>query len=181
MVNCFPTSRAWIEHHLAEEIQKPLYLDAVAGWSVYFGAKNLMAYAQLCLVAEEIGRYKARRLLMERMFMSEYCRHLHFTRLLVTRLIAPSSVVVVSAGILPLGTGAFAQPLIFGIFGNPSASATLDYQIDRNGKLSKNTTRVIVALRSAATPLIVFDASLLPFISVHEITKHPLSLSFPLA
>lgn len=161
MVNCFPTSRAWIEHHLAEEIQKPLYLDAVAGWSVYFGAKNLMAYAQLCLVAEEIGRYKARRLLMERMFMSEYCRHLHFTRLLVTRLIAPSSVVVVSAGILPLGTGAFA--------------------IDRNGKLSKNTTRVIVALRSAATPLIVFDASLLPFISVHEITKHPLSLSFPLA
>ncbi|CAM9504804.1 unnamed protein product, partial [Ectocarpus fasciculatus] len=47
---------AWIEHHLEEEIEKPLYLAAVAGSSVYFGAKNLMAYAQLCLIAEEIGR-----------------------------------------------------------------------------------------------------------------------------
>lgn len=34
-----------------------MYLAAVAGWSVYFGAKNLMAYAQLCLVAEAIGRF----------------------------------------------------------------------------------------------------------------------------
>lgn len=54
--NLFSILRAWIEHHLELEIQKPLYIDAVAGWSVYFGAKNLMAYAQLCLVAEEIGR-----------------------------------------------------------------------------------------------------------------------------
>eukprot|EP00903_Cladosiphon_okamuranus_P021661 g19915.t1 len=50
------TEMEWIEHHLELEIEKPLYIDAVAGWSVYFGAKNLMAYAQLCLVAEEIGR-----------------------------------------------------------------------------------------------------------------------------
>ena len=52
----FQTLRAWIEHHLEEEIEQPLYIDVVAGWSVYFGAKNLMAYAQLCLVAEAIGR-----------------------------------------------------------------------------------------------------------------------------
>ncbi len=31
-------------------------LDNVAGSSVYFGAKNLMAYAQLCLIADEMER-----------------------------------------------------------------------------------------------------------------------------
>ncbi|CAM9191796.1 unnamed protein product, partial [Hapterophycus canaliculatus] len=46
--------RGWIEYYLESEIAAPL--DNVAGSSVYFGAKNLMAYAQLCLVAEEMGR-----------------------------------------------------------------------------------------------------------------------------
>ncbi|CBN76107.1 Endo-1,3-beta-glucanase, family GH81 [Ectocarpus siliculosus] len=46
--------REWIEYYLEEEISVPL--DNVAGSSVYFGGKNLMAYAQLCLVADEIGR-----------------------------------------------------------------------------------------------------------------------------
>lgn len=48
------TPRGWIEHHLEKEI--PVPLDNVAEGSVYFGAKNLMAYAQLCLVARELGR-----------------------------------------------------------------------------------------------------------------------------
>lgn len=34
-----------------------LDLNDVAGTSVYLGAKNLMAYAQLCLIAEEIERW----------------------------------------------------------------------------------------------------------------------------
>eukprot|EP00903_Cladosiphon_okamuranus_P008293 g7980.t1 len=46
--------RGWIEYYLEEEI--PVPLDNVAEGSVYFGAKNLMAYAQLCLVANELGR-----------------------------------------------------------------------------------------------------------------------------
>eukprot|EP00752_Nemacystus_decipiens_P007462 g6667.t1 len=46
--------RGWIEYYLEQEI--PVPLDNVAGSSVYFGAKNLMAYAQLCLIAEEMGR-----------------------------------------------------------------------------------------------------------------------------
>lgn len=46
--------REWIEYYLEREIYVPL--DNVAGSSVYFGAKNLMAYAQLCLVADELGR-----------------------------------------------------------------------------------------------------------------------------
>ena len=46
--------RDWINHFLEEEISQPL--DNVAGVSVYFGAKNLMAYAQLCLIAGEVGR-----------------------------------------------------------------------------------------------------------------------------
>ena len=50
MVPC----REWIKFHLEEEINQQL--DNVAGVSVYFGGKNLMAYAQLCLIAEEIGR-----------------------------------------------------------------------------------------------------------------------------
>ena len=48
------TCREWIKFHLEEEINQQL--DNVAGVSVYFGGKNLMAYAQLCLTAEEIGR-----------------------------------------------------------------------------------------------------------------------------
>lgn len=46
--------REWIEYYLEREIYVPL--DNVAGSSVYFGAKNLMAYAQLCLVADELAR-----------------------------------------------------------------------------------------------------------------------------
>ena len=46
--------RGWIEYYLEKEI--PVPLDNVAESSVYFGAKNLMAYAQLCLVAQEMGR-----------------------------------------------------------------------------------------------------------------------------
>lgn len=46
--------RQWIEYYLAIEIAVPL--DNVAGSSVYFGAKNLMAYAQLCLIAAEMER-----------------------------------------------------------------------------------------------------------------------------
>ena len=49
--------RDWIEHFLEIEIDVALDLNDVAGTSVYVGAKNLMAYAQLCLVAEEIGRW----------------------------------------------------------------------------------------------------------------------------
>eukprot|EP00904_Undaria_pinnatifida_P011661 jgi/Undpi1/7625/HiC_scaffold_23.g10098.m1 len=44
----------WIEYYLELEIADKL--ENVAGTSVYFGAKNLMAYAQLCLVASQIGR-----------------------------------------------------------------------------------------------------------------------------
>ncbi|CAM9216242.1 unnamed protein product [Ascophyllum nodosum] len=44
----------WIEFYLEREISQPLV--NVAGASVYFGAKNMMAYAQMCLVADEIGR-----------------------------------------------------------------------------------------------------------------------------
>lgn len=46
--------RGWVEYYLEREI--PVPLDNVAGSSVYFGGKHLMAYAQLCLVAEEMGR-----------------------------------------------------------------------------------------------------------------------------
>ena len=48
------SNREWIEYYLESEIADSL--DNVAGTSVYFGAKNLMAYAQLCLVASQIGR-----------------------------------------------------------------------------------------------------------------------------
>ena len=48
--------REWIEHYLQEEIAAPPEQESVAGYSVAVGAKNLMAYAQLCLVAKEIGR-----------------------------------------------------------------------------------------------------------------------------
>ena len=48
------SNREWIEYYLESEIAASL--DNVAGTSVYFGAKNLMAYAQLCLVASQIGR-----------------------------------------------------------------------------------------------------------------------------
>lgn len=51
MFVCF---RAWIEFYLEKEISQTL--NNVAGSSVYFGAKNLMAYAQLCLIAGQIGR-----------------------------------------------------------------------------------------------------------------------------
>lgn len=50
----FHCKREWIEFYLESEIADEL--ENVAGTSVYFGAKNLMAYAQLCLVASEIGR-----------------------------------------------------------------------------------------------------------------------------
>ena len=40
---------------MESEINVPL--DNFAGDSVYFGAKHLMAYAQLCLIAEETGRW----------------------------------------------------------------------------------------------------------------------------
>ena len=43
-----------MDYYLESEINVPL--DNVAGGSVYFGAKHLMAYAQLCLIAEERGR-----------------------------------------------------------------------------------------------------------------------------
>ncbi|CAM9110958.1 unnamed protein product [Scytosiphon promiscuus] len=46
----------WITYYLEAEIPVPLVRDTVAGGSVYFGAKHLMAYAQLCLVAAELGR-----------------------------------------------------------------------------------------------------------------------------
>lgn len=45
----------WITYYLERELAQDL--DNYAGSSVYFGGKNLMAYAQLCLVASEIGRY----------------------------------------------------------------------------------------------------------------------------
>ena len=44
-----------MDYYLESEINVPL--DNVAGPSVYFGAKHLMAYAQLCLIAEETGRW----------------------------------------------------------------------------------------------------------------------------
>lgn len=47
-----------IEHYLEIEIDVTLDLNDVAGTSVYVGAKHLMAYAQLCLVAAEIGRWE---------------------------------------------------------------------------------------------------------------------------
>ncbi|CAN0416063.1 unnamed protein product, partial [Ascophyllum nodosum] len=48
------TEMEWINYYLEKEIFQELH--NVAGASVYFGAKNLMAYAQLCLIAGEIGR-----------------------------------------------------------------------------------------------------------------------------
>lgn len=46
--------REWIEFFLEREIMQPLvYTD---GPSVYFGGKNIMAYAEMCLVANELGR-----------------------------------------------------------------------------------------------------------------------------
>ena len=53
--------REWIEHYLQEEIAAPPAQESVAGSSVAVGAKNLMAYAQLCLVAEEVGRRENKR------------------------------------------------------------------------------------------------------------------------
>ncbi|CAM9375193.1 unnamed protein product [Ectocarpus sp. 8 AP-2014] len=47
---------AWITYYLEAEIAVPLNTEEVAGGSVYFGAKHLMAYSQLCLVAAELGR-----------------------------------------------------------------------------------------------------------------------------
>lgn len=47
--------RQWIEYYLEAEIMATL--DNFAGGSIYFGSKNLMAYAQLCLIAEEVERY----------------------------------------------------------------------------------------------------------------------------
>ncbi|CAM9159945.1 unnamed protein product [Ectocarpus fasciculatus] len=47
---------AWIAYYLEAEIAVPLITEEVAGGSVYFGAKYLMAYSQLCLVAAELGR-----------------------------------------------------------------------------------------------------------------------------
>ena len=44
-----------MNYYLESEINVPL--DNFAGDSVYFGAKHLMAYAQLCLIAEETGRW----------------------------------------------------------------------------------------------------------------------------
>lgn len=44
----------WVTFYLERELATEL--DNYAGSSVYFGGKNLMAYAQLCLVAAEIGR-----------------------------------------------------------------------------------------------------------------------------
>lgn len=55
--------RGWINYYLESEIPRTLRNESVAGGSIYFGAKHLMAYAQLCLVADELGRCvsKARR------------------------------------------------------------------------------------------------------------------------
>ncbi|CAN0304217.1 unnamed protein product [Ascophyllum nodosum] len=47
--------RDWIGYYLEQEIA--LSPQSIAGESVYFGAKHLMAYAQLCLVASELARY----------------------------------------------------------------------------------------------------------------------------
>ncbi|CAM9212408.1 unnamed protein product, partial [Ectocarpus sp. 12 AP-2014] len=47
---------AWINYYLEAEIAVPLNTEEVAGGSVYFGAKHLMAYSQLCLVAAQLGR-----------------------------------------------------------------------------------------------------------------------------
>ncbi|CAM9161037.1 unnamed protein product, partial [Hapterophycus canaliculatus] len=52
----FGNQRGWITYYLEAEIPVPFIRDTVAGGSVYFGAKHLMAYAQLCLVAAELGR-----------------------------------------------------------------------------------------------------------------------------
>ncbi|CAM9422577.1 unnamed protein product [Discosporangium mesarthrocarpum] len=46
--------REWVEYHLEKEIIAPL--DDTTGSSVYFGGKHMMAYAQLCLIATEMGR-----------------------------------------------------------------------------------------------------------------------------
>lgn len=48
--------REWINYYLESEIPRTLDDESVAGGSIYFGAKHLMAYAQLCLIAEELGR-----------------------------------------------------------------------------------------------------------------------------
>lgn len=44
-----------MDFYLESEINVPL--DNVAGSSIYFGAKHLMAYAQLCLIADEMERW----------------------------------------------------------------------------------------------------------------------------
>ncbi|CAM9234020.1 unnamed protein product [Sphacelaria rigidula] len=43
----------WVTYYLEREISATL--DNYAGSSVYFGGKNLMAYAQLCLIADELN------------------------------------------------------------------------------------------------------------------------------
>ena len=48
------SGRDWIGYYLEQEIA--LSPQSIAGESVYFGAKHLMAYAQLCLVASELAR-----------------------------------------------------------------------------------------------------------------------------
>lgn len=48
--------REWIGYYLEKEIA--LSPQNIAGESVYFGAKHLMAYAQLCLVASELTRFE---------------------------------------------------------------------------------------------------------------------------
>eukprot|EP00752_Nemacystus_decipiens_P012462 g11038.t2 len=51
-----PLQLEWINFYLEAEIPRSLDDGSVAGGSIYFGGKHLMAYAQLCLVAEELGR-----------------------------------------------------------------------------------------------------------------------------
>lgn len=57
----FGNRREWITYYLEAEIPVPFVRDTVAGGSIYFGAKHVMAYAQLCLVAAELGRYENQR------------------------------------------------------------------------------------------------------------------------
>jgi len=48
--------RNWINYYLDTEIPVSLEKASVAGSSIYFGGKHLMAYASLCLVAAEFER-----------------------------------------------------------------------------------------------------------------------------
>lgn len=52
----FLNPRQWINFYLESEIPRTLADESVAGGSIYFGAKHLMAYTQLCLIANELGR-----------------------------------------------------------------------------------------------------------------------------